>query len=405
VVIVAAASGIFVESHEDMFQDTKEEDFPVKKLITLDNPISQGSYLKQHFVYPVSSSVGTKMLRRFTHFTWLRDTMQHLFPGLFVPSLPPKQLPVNKFAKDIADERKPELEDWLNRVVGLPILGECSEFKTFLSHNTIEEFIKSYIPQTTSVILANYIATYPALAEVPRVPEAECEEISKLHLSFHLLVDRLTILAAASHDLSSSVKSYIDHWETFNKDMGQLYSAENGTSFETQLRPQRTDVMNEFAKLYSAAKDLPQLYQQKWALLFKMQLDDMKAMSEAFDCWRSLMDLRTRATELADRWRAAPGAPVSKRASAMGLFATIKNTVAGGKKSEDDLKREEMQREDDLFRLTTLVSLVILRHELPTFWRLQTESFASSCTMFADAQLTLAKEMETVWSGLLAAVE
>jgi hypothetical protein len=389
-----------------MFHDEKEEDFPVRKLITLENPVSQGSYLTQHFVYPVSSSVGAKMMRRFSHFTWLRDTLQRIFPGLFVPSLPPKQLPVNKFAKDIAEERKPELEDWLNRVLGMPILGECSEFKTFLSHNNIDDFIKSYIQQSDNLILANYMATYPALAEVPRVPEAECEEISKLHQSFHTLVDRLTILAAASHDLSASVKTYIDHLETFNKDMGQLYSAENGTSFESQLRPQRTDVMNEFARLYTAAKDLPQLYQQKWALLFKMQLDDIKAMSEAFDTWRRLMDSRAKATELADRWRTAPGVAVSKRTSAMGLFASLKNTVAGGaKKSEEDLKREEMQKEEDLFRLTTLVSLVILRHELPTFWRLQTESFASSCTVFADTQLTLAKEMETVWSGLLAAVE
>lgn len=387
-----------------MLHDEKEE-IPARKLITLENPVSQGSYLTQYFAYPVNSPRGSKMLRRFSHFTWLRDTLQRIFPGLFVPSLPPKQLPVNKFAKDIADERRPELEDWLNRVLGLPILSESSEFKAFLSSNAIEDYIKSYTMPDEKAILANYTTTYPNFVEIARVPDAELDELQKLHISFHSLVERLTVLAAASSQLSASVKSYIDHWETFNKEMGQLYSAENGTSFETQLQPQRTDVMNEFARLYVASKDLPVLYQQKWALLFKMQLDDIKAMSEAFDAWRTLCDARTRATELADRWRNAPGVAVTKRASALGLFASIKNTVAGGKKSEEDLKREEMQREEDLFRLTTLVSLVIMRHELPAFWRLQTESFAASCTIFADTQLTMAKEMETVWSGLLAAVE
>ncbi|EGG16283.1 Phox domain-containing protein [Cavenderia fasciculata] len=70
--------------------------------------------------------------RRYSDFLWLRNVLKDTRRGVIIPPLPEKAI-INKFNKEFIEQRRRELEKFLNRIAESESLVHSSEFTVFLT--------------------------------------------------------------------------------------------------------------------------------------------------------------------------------------------------------------------------------------------------------------------------------
>ncbi|GAA6012264.1 hypothetical protein JCM11491_007076 [Sporobolomyces phaffii] len=71
--------------------------------------------------------------RRFSHFVSLHQLLSSRYSLLSMPPLPTKAFGAARFAEDFLEERRRDLERWVERVVNHPVLRESEEVRGFLA--------------------------------------------------------------------------------------------------------------------------------------------------------------------------------------------------------------------------------------------------------------------------------
>jgi sorting nexin-1/2 len=79
----------------------------------------------------------SSVLRRYSDFLWLYDSLHTERPGAIVPPLPDKQA-VSRFSPEFVEDRRVGLEKFLRRVVCHPELGDAACLMTFLRADDLE---------------------------------------------------------------------------------------------------------------------------------------------------------------------------------------------------------------------------------------------------------------------------
>ncbi len=113
--------------------------------ITVDNPYVVGEGMRAHTIYHLSyktsrpdlSNASQDLVRRFSDFAWLHDTLSERYPGRFIPALPDK-FPVQSLVQKVQHnspfltDRCRALHRFMNRLARHPFLSRSKEFTTFL---------------------------------------------------------------------------------------------------------------------------------------------------------------------------------------------------------------------------------------------------------------------------------
>ncbi|KAL7675940.1 hypothetical protein ACOME3_002199 [Neoechinorhynchus agilis] len=105
---------------------------PSEYQITATNEASKLAGLKQFTVYQIAKEGGRCVSRRFKQFDWLYDLLNDKFRIISIAGLPDKQV-TGRFEQDFIEERKIQLQLWLNRVTRHPVLASSSLVSNFLS--------------------------------------------------------------------------------------------------------------------------------------------------------------------------------------------------------------------------------------------------------------------------------
>ncbi|GAA5980703.1 hypothetical protein JCM5350_006358 [Sporobolomyces pararoseus] len=71
--------------------------------------------------------------RRFSHFVSLHQLLTSHFSLLTIPPLPPKAFGSTRFSDEFVEERKRDLERWIEKIVRHPVLRESEQVRGFLS--------------------------------------------------------------------------------------------------------------------------------------------------------------------------------------------------------------------------------------------------------------------------------
>ena len=130
-------------------------------LVTVNNPCMEGQGISSHFTYEVTTKTSLpqykfgqfSVTRRFRDFDWLHAQLAQKFPGVIVPPLPEKQSATVQtmrvsgvgFSAEWLEERRSQLERFMQRVVCHPALHTAPDLQTFLeaSEETLETWKKS----------------------------------------------------------------------------------------------------------------------------------------------------------------------------------------------------------------------------------------------------------------------
>merc|ERR1719469_1726636 len=130
-------------------------------LVTVTNPCMEGQGISSHFTYEVTTKTSLpqykfgqfSVTRRFRDFDWVHAQLSAKYPGVIVPPLPEKQSATVQtmrvsgvgFSAEWLEERRSQLQRFVQRVVCHPTLHMAPDLQTFLeaSEQTLESWKES----------------------------------------------------------------------------------------------------------------------------------------------------------------------------------------------------------------------------------------------------------------------
>ncbi|KAI0705214.1 Vps5 C terminal like-domain-containing protein [Cytidiella melzeri] len=117
--------------------------------ITVDDPQRVGDPIRGYTMYtvhtkttsPLYSKSAFSVLRRYSDFLWLYETLSNNNPGVVVPPVPEKS-PFNRFDASFVQQRRQSLEKCIHKIANHPVLQKDPDLKLFLESDTFALDIK-----------------------------------------------------------------------------------------------------------------------------------------------------------------------------------------------------------------------------------------------------------------------
>ncbi|KAI0731336.1 Vps5 C terminal like-domain-containing protein [Earliella scabrosa] len=118
-------------------------------VITVDDPQRVGDPIRAYTMYTVHTKTTSPMykkstfsvLRRYSDFLWLYETLSMNNPGVVVPPVPDKN-PFGRFDEEFVQQRRLGLEKCIQKIANHPVLQKDTDLKLFLESDTFALDIK-----------------------------------------------------------------------------------------------------------------------------------------------------------------------------------------------------------------------------------------------------------------------
>lgn len=104
-------------------------------IVSVENPKKESKMrgLKSYIAYQLTpSDTGIPVSRRYKHFDWLHERLQDKFTTIPIPSLPDKQIS-GRYQDDFIQNRRIQLQSWVNRICRHPVLSQSTVWKHFIT--------------------------------------------------------------------------------------------------------------------------------------------------------------------------------------------------------------------------------------------------------------------------------
>ncbi|KAJ7116045.1 Vps5 C terminal like-domain-containing protein [Mycena epipterygia] len=118
-------------------------------VISVDDPQKVGDPIRSFTMYtvhtrttsPLYQKSAFSVLRRYSDFLWLYETLSNNNPGVVVPPVPEKN-PFGRFDDQFVRQRRFALEKCIHKIANHPVLGKDADLKLFLESDTFSLDIK-----------------------------------------------------------------------------------------------------------------------------------------------------------------------------------------------------------------------------------------------------------------------
>ncbi|KZT71976.1 Vps5-domain-containing protein, partial [Daedalea quercina L-15889] len=126
-----------------------ENGLPPTFFISVDDPQKVGDPIRAYTMYTVHTKTSSPLysksqfsvLRRYSDFLWLYETLSHNNPGVVVPPVPEKN-PYRRFDQDFVEQRRLALEKCIQKIANHPVLQKDSDLRMFLESDTFTLDVK-----------------------------------------------------------------------------------------------------------------------------------------------------------------------------------------------------------------------------------------------------------------------
>lgn len=353
--------------------------------IVVHEPEVRSARFSSYHTYKITStpSVVDHVYRRYTDFVWLSESLHTLFPGIFVPPIPPKKTFGAADEKYISGLRRPGLERFLNRIISTPILVESIPFQMFICRaHTFEdgqkEIKKLISDRNVQATLAAFQHYYPSVITHP-LPTTVDQDVQGLNEFLKQEETRLTELVDHSTTLSQTVSQSISTLNVIGMSFQNLYNAEKG--YPNLPNPSRHDgVLENFTQWHVDLKESEDAFTSNLVRHFTHELDDTKVFLELVHLRESLRTKYEKTKAKSLKW-ADPSA----------------------KCDSDKLRTQrelEIRAEEEESSVLDAVTKLILFSEFNKTWSERMVEFKTNMIQFAQSQGTYAQRGYQNWSPL-----
>ena len=227
----------------------EKTDFNGKKFkITISNPkeIKTSFYQQNYTCYEINTDpLLWKVLRRYSDFIWLRETLMKLYPGIYCPPIPEKKAGPARLEDKFIEKRRLFLTQFINDLCKNEIFKSSDALNDFLSiqdRNRFEKIKDIYNSKTAPVLLEdNFSFTgYVNLME----------DSKKLDNYFNNIEKYLEMQSQIIEDMKENLKSYYTN-------INQAYL--NMCDIEKNL-----NLLNKLNMQYSVKEEISKTYEEFW---------------------------------------------------------------------------------------------------------------------------------------------
>lgn len=385
-------------------------------LVTVTNPCMEGQGISSHFTYEVTTKTSLpqykfgqfSVTRRFRDFDWLHTQLCSKFPGVIVPPLPEKQSATVQtmrvsgvgFSAEWLEERRSQLQRFMQRVVCHPSLHAAPDLQTFLeaSEETLESWKESskqtkgpqYAAMLTDVrsgLLSSYSRGFsllggeapPAFTPVQDIP---CQQMGNYAAALETQV-------TAVHKHS---KKYIERHRALAASMTGF-----GLSL-TQLANCESEINASLAKALSqmglCVDRLSNLYTEQAS-------KENDSFEEPMKDYIRILAQCKQAIAARDAALAAYNAAQSNLLQKKDRLERAKEEKAGA------LRKEVQQAEEHVTHSKSHYEKVVatVDSEMARFQREKLADFKQIVVNFVSAQLECSQRIQATWQGLLPQLE
>lgn len=329
-------------------------------------------------------AVVNHVYRRYNEFVWLQESLASLYPGIFIPALPPKRRFNNMDENFVADERRPGLERFLNRIRMIPILAESLPFQLFLSRDTdfesAQKEVKRMVNNNSSgACLNSFKHYYPAVVAEPLRPTAH-HDVANLDEFLASENTHLSKLVETADSIIKATSEFVEQTSKLNSNLSKLYDVEKG--FLALPGPQRCTALEAFHLWGKELKELEPYYTNSLLLALQWELQDVREMQRVLSARDAIRKSAEKARKTADKWR-APDAKCD----------TEKLRIS----RENDLKTEEEEN-----AMLDAVTKLILYDQHRQCWMTRVTDWSKAVGSFATGQASFNQRAYNSWVALLA---
>ncbi|KAI0794061.1 Vps5 C terminal like-domain-containing protein [Fomes fomentarius] len=189
-------------------------------VITVDDPQRVGDPIRAYTMYTVHTKTTSPMykkstfsvLRRYSDFLWLYETLSLNNPGVVVPPVPDKN-PFGRFDEDFVQQRRLALEKCIQKIAGHPVLQKDTDLKLFLESDTFSLDIKhrkAEIAQEKGGLMATIGQTIagPRFYETDEWFDRQKSYLDSLETQLRGLVKSIDVVAKQRADIAAAAGEF-----------------------------------------------------------------------------------------------------------------------------------------------------------------------------------------------------
>eukprot|EP01084_Bolivina_argentea_P024073 44920_1 len=308
------------------------------------------------------------------------------FPGIFVPPLPPANV-IGRFENSFIEERRQDLERFLNRIETIQPFAECMAFGMFLSRPETtffegrkeieEEFISNRTEEDIALILCKL---FPDLDEEQLDDSVHENDIPKLKEFLTKIDLQMNILNKSAIRLFKHLNFVSKEMLLFTESFDGLYSSES--NYPYKATSERLDVREQFKLWSSYQTKQTDSYYDNFFRSLRYEQEDIKALLELFKYHEDLYKKYTKVKISIEKWE------------------EIEANGNELKPAQDRQKGIDLQNRKSLLTLLNIVTKIILKNEIILIWNNKTTQWRDKIQQFAKIQTQITNKMLSNWKNI-----
>mmetsp|Transcript_2452 Transcript_2452/g.5287 ORF Transcript_2452/g.5287 Transcript_2452/m.5287 type:complete len:448 (+) Transcript_2452:127-1470(+) len=276
--------------------------------VTVEQPETTGGTMQRHTTYMVCGVLGETQFsarKRYSDFEWLRKALVSIFPGVFVPPLPKKQI-AGRFEDSFIESRRAGLEEFLQRCFRRPplVAGEIPLLLQFLlaSEDAMEELKRRFDARPVVELWKEYKLAFAELLKTASADSSAQQDKGNLNfvtectMFLDSQVVKLRELQVSLSDVTQAQHRANTFLSVAQKNLANVCSDESGVLADAKATEQpRVEMLAALRQQHTLLEDAPALHYDILLAAVERELDDAESMHEGLT---SLTKLQHRVGEL-----------------------------------------------------------------------------------------------------------
>ncbi|PCH44318.1 Vps5-domain-containing protein [Wolfiporia cocos MD-104 SS10] len=357
-------------------------------VITVDDPQKVGDPIRAYTMYtvhtkttsPLYSKSTFSVLRRYSDFLWLYETLSQNNPGVVVPPVPEKN-PYRRFDENFVQQRRLALEKCIQKIANHPVLQKDSDLLFFLESDTFALDIKhrkAELAQEKGGLMASLGQSIvgPRFYETDEWFDRQKSYLDSLETQLRGLVKAIDLVAKHRAELSAAAGEFAQTVADLStSDVGaSLASSFAGLAeVEREAQELQTIQSNEDVVTIMATAD-------EYARLISSVRSAFSSRIRIYHNWQAADGHLRRTKQTHDTQRAQGKLPSDQLSRSLSLVADAERRALDAKQEFDQVSR-------------------LVKSEVARFEQERIEDFKNTLEAFLDGMISRQKQLIAAWEN------
>jgi hypothetical protein len=306
---------------------------------------------------------------RYSDFEMMRAHFIQIFPGVFVPPMPPKNYFGITSDEAFLNQRMKDLERFVNRILEVPILRDSIALQKFFQVDVtnFDSCKKEFTAESEKFsLLQTYQRRYTDIIFEYQTKTIDTQMFAKLKKSIEDLRGLLLKIREAGDGIASRFKDFNSSIIALNSHLGGIQPIYESLQLPNAVKLERMDISSILQSWSQLNMDLGSQYEKYLRDTLRYEIEDIEALLEVMERRNYISSLHQKAAKDASKW----------------------DSVANPTDKQRQEKDNDLNKEMKLRNAQQAISAVLLMSEIPTLLKGHTSMFKANMHLLSESQVS-----------------